>query len=117
MTEPMIVDRDPPRLIPMAIYICYLGGFVAGISAIVGVVLAYVNRGSGPDWLESHYRYQIRTFWILLVYLTLGFVLTLLLIGWLVLLAVAVWLILRCARGLTWLDRRQPVPDPETWMV
>jgi uncharacterized membrane protein len=51
------------------------------------------------------------------VFSVLGLVLTLVVVGWLVVLATAVWLILRCAKGLTWLDRNEPVPDPMTWWV
>jgi uncharacterized membrane protein len=37
---------------------------VIGISGIVGIVLAYLNRGKSEAWLESHYTWAIRTFWI-----------------------------------------------------
>jgi uncharacterized membrane protein len=118
MTPPQPLDRrEPSKFVPMAIYICYLASFLAGITGLIGVVLAYVNRGTGPAWLETHYHYQIRTFWIGLVFSVLGLVLTLVVVGWLVVLATAVWLILRCAKGLTWLDRNEPVPDPMTWWV
>lgn len=50
--------------IPMAVYILYLVGFLAGITALVGLVLAYVNRSDASAWLQSHYTFQIRTFWI-----------------------------------------------------
>jgi uncharacterized membrane protein len=110
-------DTASSRVIAMAIYICYLASFLAGITAFVGVVLAYMNEGTGPAWLDTHYRYQIRTFWIGMLYTFVGFVTILVLIGWIVLLATSIWLILRCARGLTWLDKRQPVPDPATWGI
>jgi uncharacterized membrane protein len=118
MSQPPVIEQDrPSKLMPMAIYICYLASFLAGITGVIGVILAYVNRGTGPDWLETHYRYQIRTFWIGLLYTLVGFVSMIVLIGWLVVFATAVWLILRCARGMTWLDRGEPVPDPATWGV
>jgi uncharacterized membrane protein len=118
MTDPTLIEgRHPSRFLPMAIYICYLASFLAGITGVIGIVLAYVNRGSGPAWLETHYRYQIRTFWIGLAYTVIGFALTLVIVGWLVVLATAIWLILRCAKGLTWLDRGEPVPDPYTWGI
>jgi uncharacterized membrane protein len=120
--SPIVQASDPleagsPRVMAMAIYICYLASFLAGITALVGIVLAMMNRGTGPAWLDSHYRYQIRTFWIGLLYTIVGFVTILVFVGWIVLLATSIWLILRCARGLTWLDKRQPVPDPATWGI
>lgn len=111
------VDERSTRVMAMAIYICYLASFLAGISALVGIVLATMNRGTGPAWLDSHYRYQIRTFWIGFLYTIVGFVTILVFVGWIVLLATSIWLILRCARGLTWLDKREPVPDPTTWGI
>ena len=54
------------------IYILYLVGFVIGVSAVVGVVFAHVNRGQSDDWIETHYTYLIRTFWIGLLYFGVG---------------------------------------------
>ena len=44
------------------IYILYLAGFIVGVTPLIGIVMAYMARGEGPDWLQSHYRWQIRTF-------------------------------------------------------
>ena len=86
MTQtPPIDDAKASKNLPLAIYILYLASFLAGLTGIVGVVLAYVNRGSGPAWLDTHYTYQIRTFWIGLVYTVIGFVTMIFLVGWLVL--------------------------------
>ena len=54
------------------IYILYLVSLVVGVTGIVGVIMAYVYRGEAPDWLQSHYRFQIRTFWIGLLYVVLS---------------------------------------------
>jgi uncharacterized membrane protein len=118
MSQPPVVqETSPSKAIPMAVYLLYLASFVTGVTALIGVVLAYVTRGSGPDWLETHFRYQIRTFWLGLLYSAIGFLTMIFLIGWVVLLATAVWLILRCAKGLSLLDRGEPIPDPATWSV
>src|SRR5215210_4960074 len=115
--QPSAVNPPASKNLPFAIYILYLASFLAGLTGLVGVVLAYVNRGTGPAWLETHLTYQIRTFWIGLLYTIIGFVTTLVIVGWLVLLATSIWLILRCAKGMSWLDRNEPVPDPYTWGV
>ena len=44
------------------IYILYLAGFIVGITPLIGIVMAYMNRGEGSDWIQSHYQWQIRTF-------------------------------------------------------
>src|SRR5215475_1351101 len=46
------------------IYILYLAGFINGITVIIGLVMAYVNLEGAPEWVQTHYRVQIRTFWV-----------------------------------------------------
>ena len=99
-----------------AIYALYAIGALVGATAVVGVVMAYLAREDAPNWLASHYRFQIRTFWLLLLFSFIGAVLTLVLIGYLILVATAVWLIIRCVKGWHHLDRREPVENVETWL-
>jgi uncharacterized membrane protein len=98
------------------IYVLYLVGLVTGLTAIIGVIMAYVNRDQAPEWLKSHYRFQIRTFWIGLLYSVIGSILLTVLIGALVLLFTAIWLILRVVKGFKHLEKREAVPNVETWM-
>ena len=98
------------------VYLLYLASIIVGLTAIVGLILAYVNREDAPDWLESHYRFQIRTFWMAVFYWVTGVMLLQLIIGWLILLFLLFWLIVRCAKGIKYLDRRQAYPIPETWL-
>ncbi|MDG4869203.1 hypothetical protein P8631_14505, partial [Guyparkeria sp. 1SP6A2] len=58
----------PDTTMAMVIYALYLASFVLGFTSLIGVIIAYVYRGKGPVWLDEHYRYQIRTFWIGLLY-------------------------------------------------
>lgn len=98
------------------VYILYLVGLVFGITGIIGVIVAYVNKGDGPDWLQSHYRFQIRTFWMGLVFFIVGGILLFVLVGWLVYLFWIVWLIIRCVKGLKALEQQQPLQDEKTWL-
>lgn len=97
------------------VYILYLVGIFVGLTGIVGVIVAYVNKGEGPDWLQTHYQYQIRTFWIGALYLVVGSLLSLILIGWFVIVFWIVWLIVRCVKGMKYADNQQAVPAPTTW--
>ncbi len=97
------------------IYILYLVSLAVGITGLIGVIMAYVNRSDAPDWLASHYRFQIRTFWIWLLYLVVGIALSLIVIGIAVLVFAAVWWIIRCAKGIKYLAREEAYPDPEGW--
>jgi uncharacterized membrane protein len=83
-----------------------VGAFLTGWPSIIAVVLNYVKRADvHGTWLESHFRWQIRTFWFGLLWVTLCglfVVATLgigLLIAWLPLAFVAVWFVYRIARG------------------
>lgn len=111
-----ISGRDPAKS-AFLIYILYLVGIAIPILPLVAVVLAYLFRGGATGWLESHYTYLIRTFWIGLLYSILAMILMVVFIGWLVYVAVVVWLVVRCVKGMQLLSKREPVPDPQTWMV
>jgi uncharacterized membrane protein len=83
-----------------------IGAFLTGWPSLIAVILNYIKR---PDvrgtWLESHFRWQIRTFWfgLLWVVLCLGFIAITfgigIIVAWLPLLVVTVWFIFRIARG------------------
>ncbi|MHA7774326.1 DUF4870 family protein [Roseibium sp. M-1] len=98
------------------IYILYLASILVGITSLVGVIFAYLNRGKGVAWADTHYTYQIRTFWIGILFSLIGLVLTFVLIGILVLIAVLIWMIIRCIKGMQLAGRGEPIPNPETWM-
>ncbi len=107
--------KDPAKT-AILIYILYLVGLVIPILPIVAVVLAYMYRKDMTGWLASHNVYQIRTFWIGLVYSILAALLMLLLIGWLVYIGILIWLIVRCVKGLQAAGRHEAIADPRSWM-
>src|SRR5215470_12407262 len=88
------------------IYILYLVGILVGVTAIVGVIMAYVNKDTAPDWLKTHYQYQIRTFWISLLYWFVSCLLCFILIGFVLLVVVLVWWIIHCVKGLQGIEKR-----------
>jgi len=98
------------------VYILYLVALVVGATAVVGVIMAYMNRDKAPDWLKTHYTFQIRTFWICLLYTMIGIVLCFVLIGFVVLALVLIWYVVRCVKGMQLLGRNEPVPSPESWL-
>jgi uncharacterized membrane protein len=92
-----------------------VGTFLTGWPSIIGVILNYVKRSEvRGTWLESHFRWQIRTFWFGLLWISLCWafvVLTLgigILIAWLPMIIVGFWFIYRIARG--WLALRDGRP-------
>ncbi|QPC94630.1 DUF4870 domain-containing protein [Mesorhizobium sp. INR15] len=118
-TGPRPTDRwlEPGPTNALVIYVLYLAGFVIGVSGIVGLVLAYINRGKAGGFVESHYTFLIRTFWIGLLYALIAFVLVFVIIGFVLMFAVAVWFIARCILGLQALQRGEPVKNPESWFL
>jgi uncharacterized membrane protein len=92
-----------------------VGAFLIGWPSIIAVILNYVKRSEvRGTWLESHFRWQIRTFWygllwvalcIIFVVMTLGIGL---LIVWVPIGIVSLWFVYRVARG--WLALRDGRP-------
>jgi uncharacterized membrane protein len=83
-----------------------VGAFLTGWPSIIAVILNYVKRSEvRGTWLESHFRWQIRTFWFGLLWISLcvAFVVGTLgigiLIAWLPMVLVGLWFIYRIVRG------------------
>lgn len=90
-----------------------VGSFLFGLPSIVAVVMNYLRRRDARDtWLESHFDWQIRTFWYAflwsIVVLAVSAPLMLVLVGfataWLGFFAIGVWVLYRVIRG--WLALR-----------
>lgn len=98
------------------IYILYLVSLVLGVTSIVGLVMAYVNRAGAPDWVQTHYRFQIRTFWIGLLYALISALTFIVVIGVLFAIFAFVWWIVRCVKGLQRIERGEPYGNAATWL-
>jgi uncharacterized membrane protein len=93
-----------------------VGAFLTGWPSIIAVILNYVKRSEvRGTWLESHFRWQIRTFWfgLLWVSLCLAFVILTfgigILIAWLPMGLVGLWFVYRIVRGWVALTDRRPM--------
>ena len=93
-----------------------IGAFLTGWPSIIAVILNYVKRGEvHGTWLESHFRWQIRTFWfgLLWVALCVAFVIATfglgILIAWIPMALVSLWFIYRIVRGWMRLSARRPM--------
>jgi uncharacterized membrane protein len=95
-----------------------VGGFVFSIPSIVAVIMNYAKRSQVQGtWLESHFTWQIRTFWFALLWAALlaviSFPLMFILVGfvtWYVgALALGIWIIYRVGRGWLALNDRRPI--------
>ena len=117
--HPRQTDRwlEPGKTNLQVIYILYLASFVIGVSGLVGIVLAHLNRGKSEAWLESHYTWAIRTFWLGLLGAFVSALLMIVVIGMLTMLLVALWVIIRTVVGLQKLGRNEPIDNPQSWLL
>lgn len=106
-------DRGNANLV----YILYLISLAVGITALVGVIMAYIGKDGAPEWLKSHYVNQIHIFWKGLAYAVVGVILSVVVIGVFVLLWALIWFIIQNVRGLQRLARGQAVEEPAGWGI
>ena len=93
-----------------------IGAFLVGWPSIIAVILNYlkVSEARGT-WLESHFRWPIRTFWFGLLWVSLCVIFVVLTLGigilvaWLPLGVITIWFIYRVARGWLALNERRPM--------
>jgi uncharacterized membrane protein len=98
------------KTVATVVYALQAAGFFVGITWIIAVIVDYVKRDDARgSWLESHFTWQIRTFWWGLLWGVIGGVLLLVLVGYLVLVANAVWIIYRIVKGWLRLAERREV--------
>jgi uncharacterized membrane protein len=116
MNDEPIERNESSEGMAKVVYILYLASILVGLTSIIGVVIAYINKDEAPEWLKSHYQFQIRTFWIGILYTFIGLLTSIILIGWLVLLFTLIWFIIRCIKGIQLLDKKTACPNPTTWM-
>ena len=93
-----------------------IGAFLTGWPSLIAVIMNYIKRGEARGtWLDSHFRWQFRTFWfgvlwvvplVTLIVLSLGIALIVL---WLPLALVTLWFIYRITRGWLALRDRRPM--------
>ena len=110
--EPLV----PSTAVALSIYILYFVGYFTGITALIGVIMAHVQVDTADPILATHYRFQIRTFWIGLLYLVIGTILTFVIIGIPVLVWWFFWSLARSINGVLALNEYRPIANPASWM-
>jgi len=100
------------KRLTMIVYGLQAASFLTGgLTLFAGIIINYVRREDVQDsWIESHFRWQIRTFWITLAWTVVGMATLILLIGKAVLLAIWLWLIYRIVKGWLYLSEQRPMP-------
>ena len=123
------VEED--KVLPIVVYALYLLGFTNGLTFLVGLIVAYVNRETAGPINASHYTFAIRTFWLSIWWFLIGLALVLVGLALLVLLigipimivggtilgAISVWFVIRAILGLTYLLKGEAYPRPRAWLI
>ncbi|OGS90633.1 MAG: hypothetical protein A2Z95_04155 [Gallionellales bacterium GWA2_60_18] len=114
MSEEFIVSGEAQikslRTLTQVVYILYALSYFTGITAIVGIIINYVKQDDvAGTWLESHFRWQIRTFWFGLLWAVIGGITAFILVGFAILFANFCWIIYRIVKGWLNLNDNKPM--------
>ncbi len=128
-SEPEAYAKSTPgRGYVVVIYGLYVGSIMAGVTAPMGALIAHLRLGRGADWLDTHLRFQIRTFWLgifaatvaLLLWHAAGQLAIEPLYAWsfgyLFFTVAIVWLMARCAVGIHRLTSNRAIDAPKSWL-
>jgi uncharacterized membrane protein len=92
------------------VYGLQAASMLVGVTLFAGVIINYLRRSQVEGtWLESHFTWQIRTFWWSLAWCVLGIATAIVLVGIFILIASAVWFVYRIVRGWTELNEGRPM--------
>ncbi len=100
------------RQLTLILYILYASCWIlGGLPAIVAIVINYIKREDAAGTLyESHFAWQIRSFWWGLAWAVVGTITAIIGIGFLILGALVIWLIYRMVKGLRFWNDHKPMP-------
>lgn len=91
---------DNLKNLTQLVYILQAISLVVGVTSIAGLILNYLKRDEVKGtYLESHFAWQMKTFWLALLGVILGWLLAIVLIGFLILGVVGLWYIYRIVKG------------------
>lgn len=103
-------NEKSAKSLTTVIYALYAASLLVGITAIAAIVMNYIKKDDvAGTFLESHFRWQIRTFWFGMLWGVLGMISMFFFIGWLVLIANGVWIIYRIVKGWLALNDNKPM--------
>jgi uncharacterized membrane protein len=110
MSTPESEKAVSDRSLAGIIYLLYALSLALGVTALVAIVMNYVKRDDvRGTWLESHFRWQIRTFWFSLLWAAIGAVTFVILVGAIILFADLLWFIYRIVKGWLRLNDGKPM--------
>ncbi len=115
MTEPVVFPPDTEqnksaKTVATVVYALQAASLILGVTSIIAIIINYVKQGDvRGTWIESHFRWQIRTFWFSVLWTIIGFILLTVVVGYAILLAAFVWFIYRIVKGWLRLVDNKPM--------
>lgn len=110
----------------IASYILMLAALATGgVTALIGLILSYLNRDGVGPYYYNHYNFILRTFWIwllmmmattLLVSVVVNVVISVSTLGVFYIL-IMLWYLVRMVKGLLWHLKKQPIEHPQSWWL
>lgn len=124
-----ILDKSAPgRGYAVVVYGLYLGSIMAVVTAPVGALIAHWRQGRGAAWVDTHLRFQIRTFWLgiaaamvaVLIWKMFGHLdfspIYAWAFGYLFFTIGIAWMMGRCGVGIHRLTANRPIDAPGSWL-
>lgn len=120
------VTDDRGRGVAILVYGLFLGSIMAVVTAPLGVLIAHWKRGRAAAWVDTHLRFQVRTFWLgalggglgLAIWNLLGYLALPAWVPWtfgyLFFTACLIWTVGRCGVGIHRLTSQRPIEDPSS---
>lgn len=103
-------SEEPARTLTMVIYALYAASFLVGITAIFAIIINYIKKDDvAGTFMESHFRWQIRTFWFGLLWCVVGILTVVVVVGWFILIVNSIWIIYRIVKGWLYLYDGKPM--------
>jgi uncharacterized membrane protein len=105
--------EDDLKKLAMLVYALQAASlFTGSLTLFAGVIINYVRMDDVKgSWIESHFRWQTKTFWYSLAWMVIGGVTVFFLVGWVILLAISIWMIYRIVKGWVYLSENRPMPS------
>lgn len=120
--------NTPGRGYVVVIYGLYIGSIMAVVTAPLGALIAHLRLGRSEAWLDTHLRFQIRTFWLGLLAAAIALLIWHLSglaelsplyawsFGYLFFTLGIGWTMARCAVGVHRLTSNLPIDAPDSWL-
>ncbi|AJC20194.2 hypothetical protein RO07_06480 [Pandoraea pulmonicola] len=99
------------RKLTHVLYALYaLFWLTGGVTAIVAIIVNYIKRDDTVGTLyASHFTWQIRTFWWLVLWGVLGVALAVVMVGFAILWVLGIWTLYRIVKGWLYLNDNKPM--------